>query len=409
MALTMTRDMRADRWRNVCGLAAAAVAVSTLQLFCATSSIAQVKAPSKPHLRTPKAAPLDSQADQLNAKWLSEHNQLDQQAVASIPAANPATPAKASEPDDERRSTVPTTAQSVGAAARVVVAGSVKLVKAATPAAAFNSMPGGANQPIFKDITQAFAGFAGNAGKFQMFQGRTADGSTHVVYASLGEGTNKQAYWWFAPPDQPEGWFDNEGKRLGGTAFGEPKPESRVSSPFGIRRYYGRRSGAGFHNGIDFEGKVGEPIYAAADGVINHQGWYFNYGRTVKISHADSLETLYAHMSRFAAGIGPGSHVHKGDLIGYIGSTGRSTGPHLHFSTIVDGVFVDPVQFLSAAGVGSALNGDALVAFRKWQQDVRDGARGEQARTTRDRYQGIQGGGGGWSQNPFSAQNPDRL
>jgi len=96
MALTMTRDMRADRWRNVCGLAAAAVAVSTLQLFCATSSIAQVKAPSKPHLRTPKAAPLDSQADQLNAKWLSEHNQLDQQAVASIPAANPATPAHAS-------------------------------------------------------------------------------------------------------------------------------------------------------------------------------------------------------------------------------------------------------------------------------------------------------------------------
>ena len=62
----------------------------------------------------------------------------------------------------------------------------------------------------------------------------------------------------------------------------------------------------------------------------------------MKITHADNFETLYAHMSRFATGMAPGSHVHKGDVIGYVGSTGRSTGPHLHFSAIVNGQFVDP-------------------------------------------------------------------
>ena len=108
--------------------------------------------------------------------------------------------------------------------------------------------------------------------------------------------------------------------------------------------------------------------------MINHQGWYFNYGRTVKISHADNFETLYAHMSRFADGVGPGSRVHKGDLIGYVGSTGRSTGPHLHFSVIVNGQFVDPAPYISEKGGNSVLAGESLVAFRQWQQDVRKAA-----------------------------------
>src|SRR5262249_2245971 len=176
--------------------------------------------------------------------------------------------------------------------------------------------------------------------------------------------------WWFTPIDQPEGWFDENGKRLGGTGLTAPKPDSRISSPFGTRRYYGRSTGTAFHNGIDFEGKVGEPIYAAGDGVINHQGWYYNYGRTVKISHADNFETLYAHMSRFAPGIGPGSVVRQGDIIGYVGSTGRSTGPHLHFSAIVDGQFVDPEPYLSENGGNTLLSSQGLVSFRQWQGGV---------------------------------------
>ena len=240
-----------------------------------------------------------------------------------------------------------------------------------------------------------------------MIQGRTADGWTRPLFVSLGDAKTKQSYWWFAPPDQPEGWFDDQGKRLGGTMLADPKPGARISSPFGRRTYYGRVTSTAFHNGIDFEGKYGDPIYAAADGVINHMNWYYNYGRTVKISHADNFETLYAHMSRFAPGLGPGSHVKKGDVIGFIGSTGRSTGPHLHFSTIVNGQFVDPAPYLSEAGNGQ-LNSDSLVAFREWQQEIRTAVAakkpsgGTSGAEPRAMY-----GGEYWTQSPFAPPSPE--
>jgi murein DD-endopeptidase MepM/ murein hydrolase activator NlpD len=253
-------------------------------------------------------------------------------------------------------------------------------------------------------MSQAFAGFGGSAAKVEVVQGRTGDGWTRLLYASIGDGKSRQSYWWFSPSDQPEGWFDDNGRRLGGTALADPKPDSRISSPFGTRRYYGRSTGTGFHNGIDYEGKTGEPIYAAADGVINHQGWYFNYGRTVKISHADNFETLYAHMSRFAPGLAPGSQVRRGDVIGFIGSTGRSTGPHLHFSAIVNSQFVDPAPYLSAQG-NSQLNTDSLVSFRQWQQEIRKAIEpAKKAGNERPNLQGVDS----WTQNPFSQRAGDQ-
>src|SRR6202043_472916 len=102
------------------------------------------------------------------------------------------------------------------------------------------------------------------------------------------------------------------------------------------------------------------------------------YGRTVKITHADNFETLYAHMSRIAPGMVPGTTVHKGDVIGYVGSTGRSTGPHLHFSAIVNGQFVDPAPYLSEGGNGQ-LTADSLVSFRQWQQDIRTASESKKA------------------------------
>jgi murein DD-endopeptidase MepM/ murein hydrolase activator NlpD len=252
-----------------------------------------------------------------------------------------------------------------------------------------------------KYLTEALAGFSTASAKVELLEGRTGDGATRLLYASINQGKDRTSYWWFTPLDQPEGWFDENGKRLGDNGLAPPKPDARISSPFGNRRYYGRVRGAGFHNGIDFEGKVGEPIYAAADGVINHQGWYYQYGRTVKISHADNFETLYAHMSRFEAGIGPGSTVKKGDVIGYIGTTGRSTGPHLHFSTIVDGQFVDPMPYLSGDAGQISLSGASLVAYRKWQQDVHQAADSRRSRSTVQQ-------GDAWSQNPFTAGNADR-
>ncbi len=402
MAITTTREQRGERPQMMRAFLAVTIAVSTLGLLAATSAIAQVKAPNKQQFKAsgkqfkpgPRAfaappSPTDSQADQLNEKWLNEFNKEKADAAAAAPGGRTAPSA---EPDDERVSSVPSMASLPGAGARTVVPGSVKYIKA-NGLSGFSTQPSAAAQPSLKYLSDTFAGFATGSSKIDLFEGRTGDGATRLLVASIGDGKSKQSYWWFTPLDQPEGWFDENGRRLGGTALAEPKPDSRMSSPFGTRRYYGRRGGGGFHNGIDFEGKTGEPIYAAADGVINHQGWYYNYGRTVKISHADNFETLYAHMSRFETSVGPGSRVRKGEVIGYIGSTGRSSGAHLHFSTIVDGQFVDPAPYLSQGGHTNALGGNSLVAFRRWQQDVRS-ATGS-LRNDRAPFRNIQSGGEG--------------
>ena len=399
MAWTMTREGRAGRWRSVGIFAVAAVSFSS---FLTAAAEAQVKPPAKPNFRAakaaPKADPQDTHADELNAKWLNEHAKGE---TKENKAANKDVPV-----DDERFSSVPSVAAPVGNGARALVSGTVKVVKASTTDAAFKQVPGGASLPALKEVAAAFSGFSPTTGaKVELIQGRTADGQVRPLFVSLGDAKSRQSYWWFAPPDQPEGWFDEQGKRLGGTALAEPKPGSRISSPFGRRTYYGRSTSSAFHNGIDFEGKTGEPIYAAADGVINHMNWYFNYGRTVKISHADNFETLYAHMSRFAVGVAPGSHVKKGDLIGYVGSTGRSTGPHLHFSAIVNGQFVDPQPYLSEAGNGQ-LGADTLVSFRSWQAEIRAAATPKRADNGQGGLQNLQGGDN-WTRNPFDQRGND--
>ena len=323
-------------------------------------------------------------------------------AAPPAPAPAPAAPAAATP-----ATAPPATASAAGA--RSVVAGSVNLVKVSSQTLATTLESTGTSGAAVKDLTSAFAGFAPNATKVELVKGKTSDGTPHVLLASLAEGQKKQSYWWFAPPSQPEGWFDEEGRRLGATGLSEPRPDARISSPFGGRFSYGRRSGGGFHDGIDFESKIGDAIYAAGDGVINHQGWYFEYGRTVKITHADNLETLYAHMSRFADGTGPGSHVHKGDLIGYVGMTGRSTGPHLHFSVIASGRFVDPQPYLTGKNsINSALTGDNLVAYRTWQGEVRKAVNA--SRNEGGWFHRLQGAEP-WSSNPFSSSTPslDRL
>ncbi|MBV8193756.1 MAG: M23 family metallopeptidase [Alphaproteobacteria bacterium] len=200
----------------------------------------------------------------------------------------------------------------------------------------------------------------------EVAEGITHDGVACPLYVSVGSDEQKHTFWRFAPQDEPEGWFDEEGRRLGAILV-QPKPGSRISSTFGPRRYYGRLTGGGFHDGIDFESRVGEPVYAAADGIIEHEGWYFEYGLTIKIRHAAQFTTLYAHLSRFAPGAPLGASVRKGDLIGYVGMTGRSTGAHLHFSAIANGRFVDPAPYLRDR---STLGGAALAAFRAWQTEV---------------------------------------
>lgn len=121
-----------------------------------------------------------------------------------------------------------------------------------------------------------------------------------------------------------------------------PIDGARITSGFGFRRHpilgYSK-----MHKGIDFGAAKGTPIFAAGDGVIAKAGWVNGYGNYVKINHNAKLATAYGHMSRFAGGMRPGVRVKQGQVIGYVGATGRATGPHLHYEIMMGGVQVNPV------------------------------------------------------------------
>ena len=132
-----------------------------------------------------------------------------------------------------------------------------------------------------------------------------------------------------------------------------------ISSTFGLRVHPILRF-ARMHKGVDFRAAWGSPIVAAADGQVVRAGWAGGYGQQVRIAHAGGLSTSYSHMSRITAPAG--SVVRQGQLIGYVGSTGLSTGPHLHYEVHRGGTAVNPmsVKFVSH----SMLEGAELEAFR---------------------------------------------
>jgi len=116
----------------------------------------------------------------------------------------------------------------------------------------------------------------------------------------------------------------------------------RMTSGFGIRRDPFRHTIA-MHAGVDFKSSVNSPVYATADGKVNAAGWEGAYGRMVEIIHDNGVATRYAHLSSITVAVG--DKVRRGDMVGRLGNTGRSTGPHLHYETRVKGRAVDPVRF----------------------------------------------------------------
>ena len=122
-----------------------------------------------------------------------------------------------------------------------------------------------------------------------------------------------------------------------------PLNHARISSGWGwrVQPVLGGRE---FHRGIDYAAPIGTPVHAAMDGTVSLCDWHGGYGRVVEIRHGHGLRTRYGHLSRFAPAIHPGSHVHRGQVIGYVGSTGLSTGPHLYFEIWKHGVRVNPLH-----------------------------------------------------------------
>ncbi|HKT77194.1 MAG TPA: M23 family metallopeptidase [Sphingobium sp.] len=141
---------------------------------------------------------------------------------------------------------------------------------------------------------------------------------------------------------------------------GRPVQKLSLTSNFGVRSdpFNG---GARMHKGIDIPGPMGTPIYATADGIVSRAGWASGYGNLVQISHGGGIETRYGHMSKLI--VAANSYVHRGQLIGLMGSTGRSTGSHLHYEVRVDGQAINPMPFVVGPDVLVAMNTKPPVAM----------------------------------------------
>ena len=132
------------------------------------------------------------------------------------------------------------------------------------------------------------------------------------------------------------GYYDISGKSIVKSLMKTPINGARLSSSFGMRKH----PILGFnkmHRGTDFAAPMGTPIMASGDGVVKKAGWCGGGGNCVKIRHNSTYQTVYAHMSKFARGIKSGVRVKQGQVIGYVGSTGKSTGPHLHYEVLING------------------------------------------------------------------------
>ena len=164
-----------------------------------------------------------------------------------------------------------------------------------------------------------------------------------LVYGALSiDGRLLEGYR-FELPDGRVAYFDRSGKSLRKFLLRTPMDGARLSSGFGMRRH----PILGYtlmHKGVDFAAPRGTPIYAAGEGKIEIAKRNGGYGKYIRIRHTGEYSTAYAHLSGFAKGIAPGRRVRQGQVIGYVGTTGRSTGPHLHYEVLRSGAQINPLR-----------------------------------------------------------------
>jgi murein DD-endopeptidase MepM/ murein hydrolase activator NlpD len=188
-----------------------------------------------------------------------------------------------------------------------------------------------------------------------------ADSRNDVLFASLTVGGDAKKFYRFQSPDDGiVDYYDETGKSAKKFLVRKPVAEGIMRSPFGIRRHpilgYTK-----MHTGVDWAAPTGTPIYAAGNGVVEKAGWESGYGKFVLIRHNNGYETAYGHMSAYARGTDEGTRVRQGQVIGFVGSTGLSTGSHVHYEIRVNGRFVDPMRIKLPRG--RELQGPILNAF----------------------------------------------
>ncbi len=182
----------------------------------------------------------------------------------------------------------------------------------------------------------------------------------NILYASLTLSGQRLEMYTFTPKSGISDFFDPKGQSVRKTLMRTPIDGARLSSRYGMRRHpilgYSR-----MHRGIDFAAPRGTPIYAAGDGVVETAGRNGAYGKYVRIRHNSTYKTAYAHMSRLAKAARRGKRVRQGQTIGYVGSSGRSTGAHLHYEVLRRGRQVDPRKIKLPSG--KKLKGEDLEKF----------------------------------------------
>ena len=192
--------------------------------------------------------------------------------------------------------------------------------------------------------------------------------SGNILYANLIMSGEDNALYYFDKKGA-EGHYDKNGKSVQKALMKTPINGARLSSPYGMRKH----PIDGFnkmHQGTDFAAPMGTPIMASGSGVIKKAGWCGGGGNCVVIKHNSTYQTIYAHMSKFAKGIRSGVRVRQGQTIGYVGSTGKSTGPHLHYEVLINGKRVNSQTLKLPSGKILKNNERKLFETKKIKLDV---------------------------------------
>lgn len=199
------------------------------------------------------------------------------------------------------------------------------------------------------------------AGEFSRY------GTVHAVEVQGQRVGRRRAFWYEPRPDLAD-FYDASGRALHGGWLRTPLRYDHISSPFDPRRRHPILRRVVPHNGVDYAASTGTPVWAAAEGVITFVGVRGPNGNLVSIRHENGYETHYAHLHRFANGLTQGARVRQREVIGYVGSTGRSTGPHLHFGLEHNGRFIDPQAELN--GPGRMMPANFLPRYRRHVQSL---------------------------------------
>jgi murein DD-endopeptidase MepM/ murein hydrolase activator NlpD len=189
-----------------------------------------------------------------------------------------------------------------------------------------------------------------------------------ILAASLESGGKNVTALLHEDEDGQGGYYTADGRALGRYFLRYPLEFTKISSTFSARRFHPILRRSRPHLGVDFAAPRGTPVHAVADGKVLDAGWEGGFGRTVRIEHSDGYRTTYGHLSRIGGSLREGRGVRRGQVIGYVGSTGLSTGNHLHYGVERDGQYVDPLA-LKALGA-STIPTDERTTFERMRRRV---------------------------------------